>query len=239
MSISQAMMSPTAGMSAPPGHSSWAQLRSQARTLETQTEGYFHKYSQFSTVPKIPPKPTEDELQTEATIQDVLERREALMSQLSRILDSESTSSALKQNHLTRHREILLDHRRELVRLKSQISDARTRSNLLSNVRSDIDAYRHSNPEDAEAEYMLDERRRIDNSHSVADGVLSQAYAINEQFGVQRETLASVNRRIVTAASQVPGINSLIGRIGAKKRRDGIVLGGFIAFCFLMLLWFM
>ena len=39
-----------------------------------QTEGYFHKYSQFSTVPKIPPKPTEDELQTEATIQDVFER---------------------------------------------------------------------------------------------------------------------------------------------------------------------
>ncbi len=86
---------------------------------------------------------------------------------------------------------------------------------------------------------MLDERRRIDNSHSVADGVLSQAYAINENFGVQRETLASVNRKIVGAASQVPGINSLIGRIGAKKRRDGIILGGFIAFCMLMLLFLM
>ena len=78
---------------------------------------------------------------------------------------------------------------------------------------------------------MLDERRRIENSHSVADGVLSQAYAINEQFGVQRDTIASVNHRIVGAASQIPGVNSLIGRIGAKKRRDGIILGGFIAFC--------
>lgn len=86
---------------------------------------------------------------------------------------------------------------------------------------------------------MLDERNRIDRSHSVADGVLSQAYAINESFGTQRETLASVNRRIVGAASQVPGLNSLIGRIGAKKRRDGIILGSFIAFCCLMLLWFM
>ena len=149
------------------------------------------------------------------------------------------TSSALKQNNLSRHREILLDHRRELVRLKSALNDARTRANLLSNVRSDIDAYRSSNPADAEADYMLDERRRIDNSHNVADGVLSQAYAINEQFGVQRETLASVNRRIVSAASQIPGVNSLIGRIGAKKRRDGIILGSFIAFCFLILLWLM
>ena len=86
---------------------------------------------------------------------------------------------------------------------------------------------------------MLDERTRIDRSNNVADSVLSQAYAVNEQFGVQRETLANVNRRIVGAASQIPGINSLIGRIGAKKRRDGIVLGSFIAVCFLLLLWFM
>jgi Golgi SNAP receptor complex protein 1 len=85
---------------------------------------------------------------------------------------------------------------------------------------------------------MLDERRRIDNSHSVADSVLSQAYAVQENFSVQRESLANINRRIVGAASQVPGINSLIGRIGTKKRRDGIILGSFIAFCCLMLLWF-
>lgn len=85
---------------------------------------------------------------------------------------------------------------------------------------------------------MLDERRHIDNSHSMTDGILSQAYAINESFGAQRETLASINRRIVGAASQVPGINSLIGRIGAKKRRDGIILGAFIAICFLGLLYF-
>lgn len=168
-------------------------------------------------------------------------QREALITQLARLLDSESplTTSALKSNNLTRHREILLDHRREFLRLKSSISDARQRANLLSNVRSDISAYRNSNPEDAEADYMLDERNRIDRSHSVADGVLSQAYAINESFGTQRETLANVNRRIVGAASQVPGINSLIGRIGAKKRRDGIILGSFIAVCFLLLLYFM
>lgn len=84
---------------------------------------------------------------------------------------------------------------------------------------------------------MLDERRRIDNSHSMADNVLSQAYAVNENFGLQRETLLSINRRIVGAASQVPGINSLMARIGNKKRRDGIILGSFIAFCFLVF-WF-
>ena len=85
---------------------------------------------------------------------------------------------------------------------------------------------------------MLDERNRIDNSNSMIDGVLSQAYAVNENFGVQRETLASINRRIVGAAGMVPGINGLMTRIGAKKRRDGIILGGFIAFCFLVFFFF-
>lgn len=131
------------------------------------------------------------------------------------------------------------EHRRELARLKSQIQDARNRANLLSNVRSDIDAYHSSNPEAAEADYMLGERARIDNSHNMADSVLSQAYAVNESFGLQRETLASINRRITGAASQVPGLNSLIGRISAKKRRDGFIMGGFIAFCCLLFLYFM
>ena len=85
---------------------------------------------------------------------------------------------------------------------------------------------------------MLDERTRIDNSHNMADNVLAQAYAVNDNFRTQRESLANIQRRIVGAASQVPGINSLMGRIGAKKRRDGIILGSFIAFCFLVLLWF-
>lgn len=85
---------------------------------------------------------------------------------------------------------------------------------------------------------MLEERTRIDESHTMMDGVLSQAYAINENFGIQRETLASINRRIVGAASKVPGMNSVIGKIGTKRRRDAMILGAFIGFCFLMLLLF-
>lgn len=216
----------------------WAQLRQQARALETQTHTLFNKYSQFSSTTLIPPTPSEEEQQTEAEISDLLTRRESLISQLSRLLDSELNQSALKQNNLARHREILAEHRKEFQRLKNNIKEARDKANLLGTVRADIEQYRQSNPVQAEAEYMLDERGRIDNSHNIADSVLNQAYAVNESFGLQRETLGNINRRIVGAASQVPGINSLIGRIGAKKRRDGIILAAFIAFCFLMLLYF-
>lgn len=106
-------------------------------------------------------------------------------------------------------------------------------------MRDDISAYRASNPAAAEADYMLDERAGLDRSHDVADSVLSQAYAVQDSFAIQRETLASINRRITMAASQVPGINTLIGRISAKKRRDGIIMGSFIAFCFVVFWLFM
>ena len=166
-------------------------------------------------------------------------QRENVVSQLARLLDSEATltSSALKQNNLALLRDKLSDHRRDLSRLRSTLQEARDRANLLGSVRDDISAYRAANPAAAEAEYMLDERSRLDRSHDVADSVLSQAYAVQEGFVLQRETLASINRRITMAASQVPGINTLIGRISAKKRRDGIIMGGFIAFCFLVF-WF-
>jgi Golgi SNAP receptor complex protein 1 len=239
---------------------SWSQLRQQTRSAESQvsasihrligqprilipieqTETLFHTYSQFSASSTISPKPTEEELRTESQIRELLDKRESLISQLSNLLDSESalTSSALKQNNLARHREVLAEHRKELQRIKANITDTRNRANLLSNVRSDIDEYRSANPAQAEADYMLQERGRIDDSHRMVDGVLSQAYEINENFTAQRETLASINRRIVGVAAQIPGINTLMNRIGSKKRRDAIILAVFIALCLLMLLYF-
>jgi len=219
----------------------WAQLRQQARTLETQTETLFHTYSQFSTQSNIPPKPTEEERNTEAKLQELLDRRETVISQLRRLLDSEATlnTSALRQNNLALLRDKLADHRRDLARLRSTLKETRDRQNLLGSVRDDISAYRASNPAAAEADYMLDERAGLDRSHDVADSVLSQAYAVQDSFAIQRETLASINRRITMAASQVPGINTLIGRISAKKRRDGIIMGSFIAFCFVVFWLFM
>lgn len=85
---------------------------------------------------------------------------------------------------------------------------------------------------------MLTERSRVQNSHNMVDSVLSQAYATSESFGLQRESLGAIQRRITGAAARVPGINGLMGRIGSKKRRDGVILAGFVAMCCLVLLWF-
>jgi Golgi SNAP receptor complex protein 1 len=39
-----------------------------------KTETLFHTYSQFAAVPNIPPKPTEEEMQTESKLQEILEK---------------------------------------------------------------------------------------------------------------------------------------------------------------------
>lgn len=220
------------------GNQTWAQLRQQARSLESQTETLFHTYSQFSQVSNIPPKPTAEERETERKLEEILQKRNGVVSQLTRLLDSEMGASGVKQNNLSLLREKLAEHRRDLLRLRAGLSEARNRANLLSNVRSDIDAYRASNPEAAEADYMLDERQRIESSHNIVDSVIGQAHATRDSFVVQRETIANINRRITMAASQVPGLNTLIGKISARKRRDSIIMGSFIAFCFVVF-WFL
>ncbi|EGU87307.1 hypothetical protein FOXB_02183 [Fusarium oxysporum f. sp. conglutinans Fo5176] len=154
-------------MSTTNGVAGWAQLRQQARQLETQ----------FSTASNVPPKPTEEERETERKLEELLEKRETVNDQLTRLLDSEPNlaSSASKQNNLSLLRRKLTGHQRDLARLRSTLQQARDRANLLTNVRSDIDEYRQNNPEAAEADYMLEERNRIDNSNNMADSVLSQA----------------------------------------------------------------
>jgi len=220
---------------------SWAKLRQQARQLESQTESLFSTYSQYASVPNIPAKPTADETRTESQIADIFSERETTISSLTRLLESDPQPSALKSSHLTRHRETLLTHHADYNRLKAQLSSARDRANLLSSVRHDISAYRaaNTNPASQEADYMLDERARLDNSNNMADRVLAQAYAVNESFGIQREQLESVRRRITGVVGQVPGINGLMARIGTKKRRDGVILASFMAFCCLMFLYFL
>jgi Golgi SNAP receptor complex protein 1 len=208
--------------------------------VNEQTENLFQAFSTFTSNP--PPNPSKDENDTEAKLRDIFERRETVVASLGRLLDSESAGnmSASKLQNLTLHRSTLSDHRHEFTRLKSAITDSRNRANLLHSVRDDINAFRSASRLEegrSEAEYMLDERGRIDNSHNVADTVLSQAYAINADFGEQRARLVQLNRRAMYAASQIPGINTLISKINNRKRRDSVIMAALISFCMLMIFW--
>lgn len=145
-------------------------------------------------------------------------------------------SSAAKLQNLVRHKEVLTEHNKEFQRIKNNLHSARERASLLSNVRNDINQFHSASREDAE--YLLDERNRLDNSHNMADSVLSQAYAINQNFADQRAMLGNINRRVMHAASQIPGINTIISKINTRKKRDSIILATLISICLLLILYF-
>ena len=85
---------------------------------------------------------------------------------------------------------------------------------------------------------MLQERGRVDRSNQEADSLLARAYAVNEGMGLQREQLERIRRRALDVAGMVPGVNGLIQRIGTKRKRDGVIMGSFIAVCILVLFFF-
>ncbi|THH31944.1 hypothetical protein EUX98_g2221 [Antrodiella citrinella] len=135
------------------------------------------------------------------------------------------------QRAIQRHRDVYQDYSRELRRTKSNVQHALDQANLLSGVRNDIDAYKSS-----AADSLLAERGHIDNSHQMTDDMLAQAYETRAEFGRQRSTISGINARMQGVMSSIPGINSLVGMIKSRRRRDSIILGVIIGLCTILLL---
>ena len=162
-----------------------------------------------------------------------------MVEQMERALEYESVnpesvnSITSKTMHLSRAREVLADHQREFVRIQNDIQHSRENANLLSSVRDDINQYKARQQQEQQSDegYLLNERSRIDNSHSMTDSILAQAYATREEFSRQTQSLAHLNRRLLNSAGSLPGINTLIGKIGSRKMRDSIIMACVLSFC--------
>lgn len=86
-------------------------------------------------------------------------------------LDDPAVPPTSAQLHaVQRHRELLFDFTRDFRRSKTNVRHAIDRRDLLGNVQGDINAYKAAHASDADA--LLAERGRIDNSHSMIDRTL-------------------------------------------------------------------
>lgn len=178
-------------------------------------------------------------------------QRDEIVSALNRVLESEASPSTAKLHQVQRHRENVADHKAEFQRIRGTILQERNHLNLLSSVRSDIESHRAStttpsgggtggsrNSGMSEADYMLNERSRIDNSNSMADSLLAQAYETRDEFMRQRASLTGIQRRMFYTLSHVPGINTIIAKVNTRKKRDSLILASLITTCVLLLLLF-
>lgn len=195
---------------------SFPQLRSQALQLEKQTESHLSKLASNP----------EEQLQ----IQSLLERREQLLIQLNRSYEGNSVS---KSQQLNRHNEILNEHNRLFLQMKSRLDEERSRHELLDSIQSDISQHRQQN----DADYILDERQRVDGANSLAERLLEQAFNTRDELLNQRQYLDNAQVRILGTLQQIPGINVLISKINTRRRRDSLILALVISACILVI-WF-
>ncbi|GAA6005658.1 hypothetical protein JCM11491_003716 [Sporobolomyces phaffii] len=138
---------------------------------------------------------------------------------------------------LERHRQVLQDYHRDRLRTERSLREAADRANLLSSVRDEISTFKTQTGSSA-TDSLLAERGKIDNSHRMADATLEQAYATRAEFAAQRSGLSQVQARMNAVAAQVPGLNSVIGLINSRRRRDSVIMGTVVGVCTLALLFF-
>lgn len=169
----------------------------------------------------------------------LLLQRGDILAQLNREIESDAKVSTTHLHQVQRHREVLAEHRSEFSRIRSSLQHERNHLNLLSSVRDDITQHQQQQNEGRNADYyLMNERNRIDNSHSMADSLLAQAYETRDEFIRQRTTLSGVQRRLVGTLSQIPGINTIIAKVNTRKKRDSLILASLITFCVLLILFF-
>ncbi|KAJ1906927.1 protein transport protein gos1, partial [Tieghemiomyces parasiticus] len=85
---------------------------------------------------------------------------------------------------------------------------------------------------------LLQERDRIDQSHSMIDMTLNQAYAVRGDLDEQRSILTRGTNALRGLTQRIPGINLLLNKIGYRRRRDQLILCGLIALLVFFLLWY-
>lgn len=224
--------------------SSFAQTRAQALHLEKQTDALLSKFSGFQHTSAT--LASEEEAAVDAAINDILEKRQAVVAALAKIAELDLTLSTSKLQQLQRHREILGEHRGVYHRIREAIKDDRNRNNLLFLVRSDIDAHKQrtvassaaaASAQDAHG-YINDERVRADNANSFAERLLQQAYNTRDELFTQRNYLQNAQLTMMSTIQTVPGLNILISKINTRRKRDTVIVATVIAVCIILLVFY-
>lgn len=226
---------------------SWEYLRKQARQLENELEQKLTSYSKIAaqvgrSVGYGLGSKKNDGNSSEAMeleLEELIKKLTSVVNSMAEVVDRPSTTSTnpSMMHMLQRHRDILYDYSKEFKKTKANIQAAKNHSDLLSSVREDISSFKSG--ASSETDYFLSERGRIESSHRMTDMVIEQAYETREEMGRQRSSLLNINSRMSRLINTFPGLNSLIGKINSRKRRDTIILSVIISLCIILIFLYM
>lgn len=215
----------------------FTQARSQALSLEKQTEQLLSKYSQFQTQHNLDSTP-EEELVIQQ-INDILIRRDDVISKMNRMSTMQTSNlSTSKLQQFARHQEKLNDDKISFNNITNRIIEERNKNNLLFHVQNDINV--HKQKENIRNningnDYILEELERVDNVNNIADRLLQSAFNTRDELLNQRQYLNNAQSQILSSLQNIPGLNVLISKINTRRKRDTLILALVIAICILVL----
>ena len=211
--------------------------------LEKQTDQLLTKYSNYEK--KLVNEENEaEEIELYDSLTQTFNKREQLINKLNTINEFESNLSTSKLQQLTRHKEILVDHRQIFQRIYNNIIEKKNKNNLLYSIRSDLDNHKQQQQQRNDQGglsrlddngYILDESVRVDSFNSFANRLLQSAYETRDELVNQRNYLNNAQLRITSTIQRIPGVNILISKINTRRKRDTVILACVIAFCIIFL----
>jgi len=217
--------------------STFSQTRSQALSLEKQTEQLLSKFSQFQQQQQNQSQSldiTPEETIIRQQIEEIFQKRNAVILKLNRISEVEPNLSTSKLQQLTRHKEKLNDDNLSFTKIINNIEDERNKNNLLFNVHRDINHHKQQRNIDGNA-YILEESERVNNVNFIADRLLQGAFATRDELLNQRQYLNNAQLQVLSTMQNIPGLNVLISKINTRRKRDTLILASVIAICILFL----
>lgn len=218
--------------------STFSQTRSQALSLEKQTEQLLSKFSQFQQQQQQNQSQsldiTPEETIIRQQIEEIFQKRNAVILKLNRISEVEPNLSTSKLQQLTRHKEKLNDDNLSFTKIINNIEDERNKNNLLFNVHRDINHHKQQRNIDGNA-YILEESERVNNVNFIADRLLQGAFATRDELLNQRQYLNNAQLQVLSTMQNIPGLNVLISKINTRRKRDTLILASVIAICILFL----
>lgn len=208
--------------------SEFSSALSEIKALDAEGEELFNEYSKCD---------LDFSADLETAISANLERRAESVRKLYEIAYAPQASPTYGQQ-ASRFGSNLELHKKTFKKLKSNISQERTRQQLLSNVRQDIQSHRSTTQleQDADAErYYASEQQRIGKTSNIAEQILQGALNTRDELQRQQRLLSGVGRRMSNIYAQFPNLNTIIGKIHSRKRKNSLILGLVIFLCVLFI----
>lgn len=213
---------------------SFQQIRNQIVQLEKQTDQLLSNYSTYERNILIKEDPEQEE-SLKSNLQSCFNNRDELIEKLNRINEFESLSTS-KLQQMTRHKEILIDHKQIFTRLSNNITETKNKNNLLFSIRSDLNNHKLRNTNEIDShDYILDESVRANSFNDMANNLLNSAYRTRDELLNQRSYLNNAQLRLTNSIQQIPGIGTLISKINTRRKRDTLILATVIAVCIILL----